>query len=130
MLPTHLQLLAKKRMPATAQPTKKAFTEDDCHFCVDYHKGACGPDEDADPAGFAAQMCPRGKEHRRVPCKNKHNKGEVCARGPSFHFYHGYGKPRSLRDLHTGLAFSCLYSVEFILLYRPYVADSQHRPAV
>lgn len=96
-LPPHLKgflkTLEKKRPAASTLPAKKTFSEDDCYWCVGYHKGTCGPNEDTDPAGFAAFVCPRGKDHKRVPCKLKHEKGEVCQRGVMCHFYHGYGNP-------------------------------------
>ena len=92
-LPTKVKDLGQKRASTSATTTKKMFTEENCRFCVDCHKGKCGPDEDTDPAGFAKFVCPRGKEHKRVGCTQQHEKGEYCWRGERCHFYHGNGHP-------------------------------------
>ena len=55
------------------------------------NKGACGLLEDTDPEGFAAHVFPRGKPPTRMAYRNTHNKEELCARGPTFHIYHGNG---------------------------------------
>ena len=92
-LPTKIKDLGQKRASTSATTTKKMFTEENCRFCVDYHKGKCGPDEDDDPVAFAAHVCPKQKKHVRVGCNRPHQKGENCSRGPSCHFYHGNGHP-------------------------------------